>query len=298
MHHVARSSTLGPSLIVAASAIAWGCWWIALRAIDGFGLRGDWASLAVLAIAALGLAPFVARKRGWPGRAGRSVWWAGVFFGAMFATYQHALINGDVVRVTLLFYLAPVWGSLLSVLVLGARFSLLRVLVIGLGFSGAAVILDFSGGVPLPRGAGEWMGLVSGMTFAIGATFAHKVEGSFETEKTWLSFAFGAGFAALFAALNPVYPAPAVGQLVAALPFTAAAVMLVLVPITWTMVWGARRLDPGRVSLLLMFEVVAASVTATLIAGEPYGSEKLIGTAMILAAGAVDTVAARRMTAP
>ena len=284
------SSNLQASAVVVASAAAWGCWWIPLRTIDAFGFRGDWASVAVLCIAAICLAPFIARRAGRLMRAGAMVWGTGLFFGAMFATYQHGLISGDVVRVTLLFYLAPVWGSILSMLVLGARFSLLRLVVILLGFAGAAVILDFTEGVPMPHGLGEWMGLGSGITFAVGATFAHKVKGSYEVEKTWLSFVFGAGIAAIFIVVNPVYPAPDADQLLAVVPFATAAVLFILIPITWAMVWGAQRLDPGRVSLLLMFEVIAASVSASLFAGEPYGSEKLIGTAMILSAGALDAL--------
>ena len=284
------SSNVQASAVVVMSAAAWGCWWIPLRTIDAFGFRGDWASVAVLCIAAICLAPFVARRAGRLMRAGAMVWGTGLFFGAMFATYQHGLISGDVVRVTLLFYLAPVWGSILSMLVLGARFSVLRLVVILLGFAGAAVILDFTDGVPMPKGLGEWMGLGSGITFAVGATFAHKVKGSYEVEKTWLSFVFGAGIAAVFIVVNPVYPAPGTDQLLAVVPFAMAAVIFILIPITWAMVWGAQRLDPGRVSLLLMFEVIAASVSASLFAGEPYGSEKLIGTAMILSAGAIDAL--------
>lgn len=291
---IRRSSSFAPSLVVVVSAIAWGCWWIPLRRIDAYGFRGDWASVVVLSVAAICLAPLLLRRPGRLGRAGPMVWGAGLFFGAMFATYQHGLITGDIVRVTLLFYLAPVWGTLLSVLFLGARFSLLQLVVIALGFSGAAVILDFSGGIPVPHGLGEWMGLASGLTFAVGATFAHKVAGSYEFEKTWLSFAFGAGIAAVFALINPAFPAPASDRLFAALPFTVAVTLLILIPITWTMVWGAQKLDPGRVSLLLMFEVVAASVTASLVAGEPYGPEKLAGTMMIIAAGAIDIFAAGR----
>jgi drug/metabolite transporter (DMT)-like permease len=163
--------------------------------------------------------------------------------------------------------------------------------VIALGFAGAAVILDFGGGVPSPRGLGEWMGLASGIVFAIGATFAHKVVGEYELEKVWLSLAFGALLSTVFALANPVFPTPSADQVFAAAPFTFGVVVVILIPITWTMVWGAQKLDPGRLSLLLMLEVVAASVTSALLAGEPYGIEKLIGTAMILTAGAVEALA-------
>lgn len=285
-------STMWASAIVALSAIAWGCWWIPLRHIDGIGLKGDWTSVVVLGIAAVCLAPFVLVRLGKLLRAGPMVWGAGLFFGAMFSTYQHGLINGDVVRVTLLFYLAPVWGTLLGMVFLGERFSRLRVAVIVMGFAGVAMILDYSEGIPTPQGPGEWMGLASGMAFAIGATFAHRVIGDYELEKTWLSLASGAGLSILFALAGPVHSIPSAGLVLEALPFVFAVVVVVLIPITWAMVWGAQRLTPGRVSLLLMLEVVAASVTATWLAGEPYGVTKLVGTAMILAAGALETLAA------
>ncbi|MEX3010656.1 DMT family transporter [Hoeflea sp. TYP-13] len=282
------SSTVRVSAVVALSAVAWGCWWIPLRHIDGFGLKGDWTSVVVLGIAAVCLMPFILGRLGRLLRAGPMVWGAGLFFGAMFSTYQHGLINGDIVRVTLLFYLAPVWGTLLGLAFLGERFSWLRVAVIVLGFAGVTVILDHTGGVPTPQGPGEWMGLASGMAFAVGATFAHRVTGDYELEKTWLSLASGAGLSTLFALVNPAYSTPTAEQALQALPFVIAVVVVILIPITWAMVWGAQRLDPGRVSLLLMLEVVAASITATLIAGESYGMAKLAGTAMILAAGATE----------
>ena len=287
-------STLRASALVALSAFVWGCWWIPLREIDGYGLRGDWTSVAVLGIAGLCLTPFILGRLGRLLRAGPMVWGAGLFLGAMFSTYQHGLITGDVVRVTLLFYLAPVWGTLLGILVLGDRFSWLRVIVILLGFAGAAVVLEVKGGLPTPRGLGEWMGLASGIAFAIGATFAHRVVGDFELEKTWLSLMSGAALSLLFALVNPVFAAPSGAQILEAAPFAVAVVVLVLIPITWIMVWGAQRLDPGRISLLFMLEVVAASITATWLAGEPYGLEKLIGTAMILTAGAVEALAERK----
>lgn len=287
-------STVRASIVVAISALVWGCWWIPLRVIDGYGLKGDWTSVAVLGIAAICLTPFVLGRVARLLRAGPMVWGTGLFFGAMFATYQYGLITADIVRVTLLFYLAPVWGTVLGVVFLDIRLSLRRVLVIALGFAGAAVILDFRSGVPSPHGLGEWMGLASGIVFAVGATFAHKVVGEYEMEKTWLSLVFGALLSLLFAFFNPVFPMPSADQLFAAAPFTLGVVVLVLIPITWTMVWGAQKLDPGRVSLLLMLEVVAASVTAALLAGEPYGIEKLIGTGMILTAGAVDALVERK----
>ncbi|MCP4319492.1 MAG: DMT family transporter [Hyphomicrobiales bacterium] len=287
------SSAARASTLVALSAVAWGCWWIPLRHIERSGLTGDWTSVVVLSTAALCLAPFVFARFGRLVRAGPMVWGAGFFLGVMFSTYQHGLIAGDVVRVTLLFYLAPVWGTLLGLIFLGERFSRRRVAVIVLGFAGVAVILNYRGVVPTPQGLGEWMGLASGIAFAIGATFAYRVVGEYGLEKSWLSLASGAGLSMLFALANPAYSLPAASQVLQEIPFVIAIVVFILIPITWAMVWGAQRLDPGRISLLLMLEVVAASISATWLAGEPYGMAKAVGTVMILAAGAVETLTKR-----
>ena len=291
---LSSSSTRKASIAVAISAFVWGCWWIPLRAIDDYGLQGDWTSVAVLGFGGLCLTPFILRRLVRLLRAGPMVWGTGFFMGAMFSTYNHGLITGDVVRVTLLFYLAPVWGTLLGIAFLGDRFSWLRVVVIVLGFSGAMVVLEFKDGIPTPRGLGEWMGLASGIVFAIAATFATKIEGDYELEKTWSSLVFGALLSTLFALVNPVFSAPTAGQVLDAVPFTVTIVVIVLIPITWTMVWGAQKLDPGRISLLFMLEVVAASISSALWAGEPYGIEKLIGTVMILTAGAVEAMDTRK----
>ena len=89
-------STFRVSALVALSALVWGCWWIPLREIDAYGLKGDWTSVAVLGIAALCLTPLILGRLGRLLRAGAMVWGAGLFFGAMFSTYQHGLITADV----------------------------------------------------------------------------------------------------------------------------------------------------------------------------------------------------------
>ena len=67
----------------------------------------------------------------------------------------------------LLFYISPVWSTLLGILFLGERLTLNRVLAIILGFSGLAVILGAGEGFPWPRHIGDWFALGAGLTWAI-----------------------------------------------------------------------------------------------------------------------------------
>ena len=52
--------------------------------------------------------------------------------------------------------------------------------------------------------------------------------------------------------------------------------------------WGARTLPPGRVSLLMLLEVVAAAVSASTLAGEPFAFKEAAGCGLIMAAGLLE----------
>jgi drug/metabolite transporter (DMT)-like permease len=58
--------------------------------------------------------------------------------------------------------------------------------------------------------------------------------------------------------------------------------------------WGAGRLGPARVSILLMVELIAAAGSAALWAGEPFGWREAAGCVLILTAGALEAAGHRR----
>ena len=82
-------------------------------------------------------------------------------------SWNLALILGEVVRVTLLFYLAPVWATLLAVALLRrAGIGWLRVISVALGLAGAVVLLGFAERPAAAAFAGDWLGLAAGVLFA------------------------------------------------------------------------------------------------------------------------------------
>ncbi len=278
---------MGPSLAVALSAVMWGLWWIPLRALEAGGLSGDWASVLLFGAATLVTLPVALLRRRAFAAGGWLLLGIGVITGATFSTWNHALITGDVVRVSLLFYLAPIWATGFAFFALGEPLRPLRALSIVLGLSGAAVVLGFDGGIPLPRSEGEWMGLVSGILFALAATLSRKQGEAGGFERSVLSFAFGALVAFLFALFQPLSPPPAGEAVWAAMPLLSGCVLWII-PLTWLLLWGAGRLDPGRVSILLLLEVVTAAVSATALTDEPFGWRELVGCVLILGAGFVE----------
>lgn len=277
-----------PSAAVAASAAMWGLWWIPLRAIDAHGLSGDWTSLAVFGVGTVLLLPVAWIRRARVRGAGWPAFNVGLLFGVALVAWNHALIEGDVVRVTLLFYLAPIWGTAFGILLLGIRPSLLRLGTIAIGLSGAAIVLGFEGGWPSPRSLAEWMGLASGILFALGAALTHKGGHMGDVERTITTFVISAACAFLFAMTTPASVTPAWADLSDALPLVLAVTALWYLPITWVMIWGAARLDPGRVSILLLFEVGVATASANILTDEPFGWREVAGGLLIVAAGVLE----------
>lgn len=296
---MSRSSVLLPSLVVAGSGLLWGIWWIPLRWLESTGLSGDRAAVALYAAAVVVLTPFVFARRDRLRAGGWGLLLIGLFSGVAFGAWNHALIAGDVVRVTLLFYLAPIWGTGLGFLFFREPVTPLRTLAILLGLGGAAVVLGFDGGVPVPHSLAEWMALVSGILFAFAAIFSRQAAAVGTLEKTWLNAIFGGLTGLLLVAALPASEAP-VAWSTDAMILPLLICLVWLIPVTWMLLWGATRLDAGRVGILLLLEVMAAAASAAILTDEPFGWREGLGCLLIVGAGLVeglDEMRARR-TAP
>jgi drug/metabolite transporter (DMT)-like permease len=274
-----------PAGAAALSAALWGLWWLPLRALAEAGLTGAAVNAALYGIASLALLPWYWRRRRRIAAGGPLLLGAGGLFGAALVSWNLALILGEVVRVTLLFYLAPVWATLLALAVLGERVGCLRLISVALGLAGAGVLLGFAGGLPLPRSAGDWLGLAAGLLFALSVTLVRKGQAIQGFEQTLVSFAAAALLSLLLLTVTPLPSAPIEA---AVLAWAALAALAWLLPVTWLLLWGARFLEPGRVSLLLLLEVAVAAISAALLAGEPFGLREATGCLLIVAAGALE----------
>jgi len=270
----------------------WGVVWIPLRALAGLGLPGAWPGLMLFAGAALAALPLaVARRRALAARAGPLLR-CGLLTGAALGLYAVSLTLTEVSRAVLLFYLTPVWGALLGALVLGERLGPRRLLALALGLAGLAVVLGVADGPPLPRDAGDWLALASGLAWAFGSLEVHRLRGVAALDQG-LAFLFGAlalSGAAILLAGGALGAAPPAATLLPALGWGALA-SLYLAPTLLLTLWPAQILPPGRVGLLLMSEVVVGVASAALLAGEPFGSREAAGAALILSAAALEVTA-------
>lgn len=277
--------------IVAIASVFWGLWWWPLRLVEEGGLGPLSANFWLYAVAAIGCAPLVWRRRRTVAAAGASLPAAALLFGAAILSWNLALLEGEVVRVTLLFYLAPVWGTALGWWVLGEMIGPRRLIALPMGLVGAAVLLG-GDGIPMPDGAGDWLGLGSGFLFAVSATVARRarVDG---VAYTGLAFVASAGMALILAVvIDGGVAVPSVADL----GMIAVVSLIWMLPTTFGLLWGSANIDPGRLGLLMLFEVLAAAVSASFLTDEAFGLWEGIGCALIFGAGLLETVGARKPT--
>jgi len=263
----------------------WGVLWFPLRWIDAQGAGGGWAALCFNLVTVLTPLPWMMQPAARKGLASHAL--AGLLLGAAFALYTASLVLTDVLHAILLFYLTPVWSTLAGWLVLGQRLTLSRVLAMALGFAGIAFILGTGGGLPLPRNIGDWIALASGMLWTAGTIR------SFRRPSPGIAlpvFTFGAGglmasAVILVLAASAGLPLAEAGGLPGTWPWIVLVALALFVPPNALVLWAAQRLDPGRVGILLMTEVLAGAASAALLSGEPFGWPELAGTALIIGAG-------------
>ncbi len=272
------------------AGLCWGIFWLPLRMIEQAGLDAPWAMVVFLGVPALMALPVMWALRG-DYAAGPRPLMGGVLAGVAFALYAAALLYTDVVRAVLLFYMTPIWGFLLGWVFLGDRMTWYRWLSIGVGLAGLVVIFADATGLPLPRNAGDWCGLVSGMFWAVGCTLILT-----ETRVRILTHAVnflvvGAVMALAVAVLAGAQGAaelPARAEVAGLMWWFAPVAVILILPSSFATIYAPSRLNPGLVGLLFMTEIVVATTTAALWAGERFGLREAVGLPLILSAGLIE----------
>jgi drug/metabolite transporter (DMT)-like permease len=276
------------SVIVLCVGVFWGVYWVPVRAIAALGLDGAWGTGAITLAAMLFLLPFVAGKT----HVFRDTGLVGVVSialgGTAFALYSIGFLYGKVALVVLLWFFSPVWSVLIAKFVLRWQVPTLRLIAIGVGLAGLFVMLGGEGSVPVPRSLGEWMAFIGGLIWA-GATAGMRLKSRVPPLPAAFVFALGATLTSL--AFAPfLEPLPAIaGEDAVWVGIT----VLATGGIWWglsiaALMWAALRLDPARVGILLMPEVIFGAVTAAMFAGETLSAREMVGGGMVIVCGLLE----------
>ncbi|MCG7518036.1 DMT family transporter [Ruegeria sp. Ofav3-42] len=287
----AINSRTWASIVLVIGGMMWGLYWIPVRFFYDLGLTGPWPGIAMYSAALLGLVPFVWKERQALARQWRDLVFSGMFTGAAFSLYSISLVYTDVVRSILLFYLTPIWGTILGLIFLGERLGLGRIAGLVCGVGGLFVVLGGSNFVPWPQNIGDWLALASGMCWALGTLGLYRTSSISASGQV---FAFVMGALILSLVSLTVLPEPALPKLAKAdflwtLQFVLLSAFYTL-PMVFMTIWPATKLSPARVGLLLMSEVVVGLASAAAFAGEPFGLRELVGAILIVSAAVLEIV--------
>ncbi|HYF42338.1 MAG TPA: DMT family transporter [Ramlibacter sp.] len=276
-----------PALALAFNAFVWGVSWWPFRELQGHGLHPLWATAGVYAVSLACLLAW--RPRAWQGLAAHpGLWLLMLASGMTNVGFNWAVTVGDVVRVVLLFYLMPAWAVLLAWLLLGERPTGRALLRLLLALAGVAVVLKTPGTAwPLPESLADWLALAGGFCFALTNILLRQLRGAPASTRIFAMFTGGtltaAGAAMLgmgggWVAAPPLLPGPALALgLALSLGFLAGNMALQ---------FGAARLKAQTTALVMLSEVVFASVSSVLAGASEVSWRTWLGGALILATAA------------
>ena len=254
------------SATVFLSASLWGLYWIPLRSLEGQGVDGAWAVALLNLPAGVVLALIVlwqwGRHRGHVGHALA----IGALTGLGMALYALGLVHSSVVRATLLFYLTPVWATLIGMAWLGEKGCWQRWAAIGGGLGGLALLVSGGGSVPL--NIGDLFALLSGVAWAFGAAMIKRFDAVPVAGMTMAQFACAALAAVALGYVAGPVAIPGGDVLLEVLPMILLISVAIFMPAVCVLFWAQKFLFPGRVGLLMMSEVLTAVLTASLFLPE------------------------------
>ena len=291
-------SDLLPSLGLAFGAALWGLYWIPVRGIEQSGVSAYWTGPVIFAASTLLFVPLVLIR--WRNFAAH---WhhtliPGLLAGFAFSLYIASLNLTDVVRAILLFYMSPLWSTLLGIVVLKERLTGNRVLGLLLAFTGLYIVLVVESGLPIPRNTGDWFALTSGLCWSVASVKLFQDGARFLIEKVtiFIFFALLLSLLLMFWQLGNFDGLPGAASLVNGW-FWIVLVALLMLPITYLTIWPATVLSPGRVGMLLMVEVIVGVASAALLTDEQFGLREFVGAALIISAGVVEVLRPQKIDA-
>ncbi|SHN38185.1 EamA domain-containing membrane protein RarD [Rhizobacter sp. OV335] len=276
-----------PALALAFNALVWGVSWWPFRELQALGLHPLWATVLVYGIAVLLILATRRRALGTLLRT-PSLWLLVLASGTTNAAFNWAMVIGDVVRVILLFYLMPLWAVLLSRLVLKEAFTPTAALRVALALAGAFIVLKPAGAgvaLPLPQSLPDWLAVLGGFSFALNNVMLRHQAHRPEEARALAMFCGGVLVAGTLAstlasqALMPWLPAPHTGWLLAI-----GALSLAFLVSNLALQYGASRLPANVTSVVMLCEVVFATLSATALGAGTLTPTVLMGGALILAA--------------
>ena len=272
----------------------WGLFWIPLRALEEAGIHGLWITVVYFLIPTICLIPVTLKRWKHVKKGGLSLQLTAMLSGGALLLYSTSIVYTDVVRAMLLFYLTPIWATILARIFLNDAITPSRIVAMAMAILGMLTIFGLVVQFPIPQNIGDWLGIASWVLWAVAMVRLRMSESHSAIELTAGFFQWSLIFSASAAfLLAPAY-IPRVEQALPALPLLLIFMALLVLPGTYASLWGPKYLSPGIVGLLFMTEIVVGAISVALLAGEPFGLRELTGVLLISGASMLEPLLALR----
>ena len=287
----------GAVVALLLNALFWGLSWWPFRALHDVGVHPLWSTALSYALAWLGIVALYPQA---PRALLRHpvLFWLVLSAGLTNVGFNWAVTVGDVVRVVLLFYLMPVWAVLLAWPLLGerpARAAALRVL---LGLAGVLLVLKTPETPwPMPHSLADYLALMGGFCFALTNVLLRKLHATPAPARMLAMFTGGGALAFVTAILaHGADLATAMPPLTPTLLAALAALGLYFLVGNLGLQIGAARLPANVTALIMLSEVVFASVSAALLGAGHFTPAVATGGILILGAALLSVLSSGAST--
>ena len=263
-------------------AFVWGIIWYPYRLMANAGVSGIYSSFYVFILTIAIALPyfFITKKK-------VSIWSKDFWLLALVAGYTNisyvlAVIDGEVVRVMLLFYLSPVWTIFLAHFMLNEDTQKRHYIAVFISLIGAFIMFWEPGYLIHLDSKSDWLALSSGLGFAITNVMTRKHEHMTVNQKAlaiWLGVI-------VVAMICIMFNKNALPTLDFFRPVDAAIMMAISLSLflsTLLVQFGVTQIKAVEASSFFLFEIVVAAISSYFLVGESIAFNEWLGGIFIIA---------------
>jgi drug/metabolite transporter (DMT)-like permease len=262
-------------------AFVWGIIWYPYRLMAQAGVSGIYSSFYVFILTLAIAVPYFFMTKKKISIWSKDFWMLSFIAGYTNISYVLAVIDGEVVRVMLLFYLSPVWTIFLSHFMLNENTQKKHYIAAMISFFGAFIMLWQPDYLIYFDSKSDWLALSSGIGFATTNVMTRKYQHMTINQKAlaiWLGVILVATICIMFdkntmPKLDFFNPLDAMIAIVIA---------LCLFFSTLFVQFGVTKIKAVEASSFFLFEIVVASISSYLLAGETISINEWLGGTMII----------------
>jgi len=263
-------------------AFVWGIIWYPYRLMANAGVSGIYSSFYVFILTiAIALPYFFITKKKVPIWS-KDFWLLALVAGYTNISYVLAVIDGEVVRVMLLFYLSPVWTIFLAHFMLNEDTQKRHYIAVFISLIGAFIMFWEPGYLIHLDSKSDWLALSSGLGFAITNVMTRKHEHMTVNQKglaIWLGVI-------VVAIICIMFDKNAMPTLDFFRPVDAAIMMAIALSLflsTLLVQFGVTQIKAVEASSFFLFEIVVAAISSYFLVGESIAFNEWLGGIFIIA---------------